>query len=98
MDFSLPAQVAPAVHHVAHAAHHVAAVAPVIKTVLVGVTYKMAAIYSVISLAAGFGLGWYIKGRGMAGVQIDLNNVKTDVENLKDKVFPVATPVPTPVV
>jgi len=45
---------------------------------------------------AAFALGWYIKGRGMTGVQIDLNNVKTDVENLKSKVLPTvgaATPV-----
>ena len=49
-------------------------------------------IASVVSLLVGGGLGWYIKGRGMTGVQIDLNNVKTDVENIKNKLFPV-TPV-----
>ena len=41
-----------------------------------------------------FGLGWYIKGRGMAGVQIDINNIKTDVLNLKNKIDPSA---PAPV-
>lgn len=67
---------------------HIAHCAPLIPT---GISYMTAIISSLISLAAGFGLGWYIKGRGMAGVKIDLNNVKTDVENLKSK-FNVPTP------
>lgn len=54
-------------------------------------------MYTIIGLAAAsaisFGLGWYIKGRGMTGVQIDLNNVKTDVENIKARVFPTPAPV-----
>lgn len=80
--------------------HHVAPVVePVIKyvTVFSGVTYMEAAIAAGVSLLVGFGIGWYIKGRGMAGVKIDLNNVKTDVENLKNKVFPVAIPTPVTV-
>jgi len=52
-------------------------------------------IASAVSLLVGGGLGWYIKGRGMTGVQIDLNNVKTDVENIKNKVFPSTPAVQT---
>lgn len=92
MDLFSVSTVAPHVaHHVAHAAP---VAAPIIKTVLVGVTYMTAFIASGISLAAGFGLGWYIKGRGMAGVQIDINNIKTDIVNLKNKIDPSA---PAPV-
>lgn len=77
-----------------HAAQHVSHAAPVIKTVLIGVTYMTAAIASAVSAGIGFGLGWYIKGRGMAGVQIDINNIKTDILNLKAKIDPSA---PAPV-
>lgn len=66
---------------------HIAQHAPLIPT---GVSYMTAFISSLVSIAAGFGLGWYVKGRGMAGVKIDLANVKTDVENLKAKVTSVA--------
>ena len=44
-----------------------------------GVTYTHAAIAVVVSLAVGFGLGWYIKGRGLPGFKIDLGNAKTVV-------------------
>lgn len=67
------------------ASHHVAHAAPVIKTVLVGVTYMTAIIASALSAGVAFGLGWYIRGRGLAGVQIDLVNIKNDVANLKAK-------------
>lgn len=43
-------------------------------------------ISPVVTLLIGGGLGWYIRGRGMAGVQIDLNNVKNEVEALKTKI------------
>lgn len=69
---------------------HVTHVKPIIHTMLIGVTYMTALYYSMASLAAGFGLGWYIKGRGMAGVQIDINNIKTDIVNLKNKISPPA--------
>ena len=54
--------------------------------ILPGVSYMTAVISSLVSTAVGFGLGWYIKGRGMTGVQIDLNNVKSEVQTLKDKI------------
>jgi len=69
-------------HHAKHVVHHVA---PVIKQ---GYSMLSLLLSSVASLAAGFGLGWYIKGRGMTGVKIDLNNVKSDVEKIKAQVFP----------
>lgn len=69
-------------------ASHIAHCAPFIPT---GISYMTAIISSLISFVAGFGLGWYVKGRGMTGVKIDLNNVKTDVENLKAK-FNAPTP------
>lgn len=71
---------------------HVAHCAPLIPT---GISYMTAIISSLISLAAGFGLGWYVKGRGMTGVQNDLNNVKVDISNLKAK-FDAPTPAVTP--
>lgn len=74
---------------------HVTHAKPVIHTMLIGVTYMTSLYYSMASLAAGFGLGWYIKGRGMAGVQIDINNIKNDIVNLKNKISP---PTPAPVV
>lgn len=63
-----------------------------------GFQLKTVAISVAVSLLVGGLLGWYFKGRGMTGVKIDLNNVKTDVENIKSKIFPApvvgaATPV-----
>lgn len=51
-----------------------------------GITYMTGFIWSGVTLVIGFITGWYTKGRGMTGVQIDLNNVKTDLANLKGKV------------
>lgn len=75
-------------------AHHVAACKPVINTVLVGVTYMTALYCSLASAAIAGGLAWYIRGRGMTGVQVDINNIKTDILNLKNKIDPSA---PAPV-
>lgn len=61
------------------------------QTILIGVPYLHAVYASLISFVVGGGLAWYVRGRGLAGVQIDLNNVKTDVENIKTKLIP--TPV-----
>lgn len=63
--------------HIAHAC----------TTTMIGVPMITTMISSAVSALVGAGLGWYIKGRGMAGVQIDLANVKADVENLKSKVL-----------
>jgi hypothetical protein len=61
------------------------AVAPQIKYVLTGVSYMTAVIASAVSAAVAAGLAWYVRGRGMAGVQIDLNNAKNEVANLQAK-------------
>jgi hypothetical protein len=53
-----------------------------------------------LMLATG-GLGYYMGERGMAGVKIDLNNIKTDLEKVKtvvtQKTNPQAVTVVTPV-
>jgi hypothetical protein len=67
-------------------AHHAAPILkciPSIQYVYLGVSYMTAIISGAAALVAGFGLGWYVKGRGITGVQTDLNNVKTDVANIK---------------
>lgn len=71
-----------------HVAHHVATLKPI---VIQGYSMFSMLISSAVSGGVMFGLGWYVKGRGMTGVQNDLNNVKQDVEALKAKFSP--TPV-----
>ena len=39
-----------------------------------------------VCLPVGFGLGWYVKGRGMSGIAIDLGNAKTTVSNAETTV------------
>lgn len=51
-----------------------------------GLAYSTAFIWSGVSLVIGFITGWYVKGRGMTGVKIDLDNVKMDLANLKGKI------------
>lgn len=80
-------------HHLHHAPQQIAAVAPVITQ---GYTMLEAAIASGVSLAVGFGLGWYIKGRGFKGVGYDIENIKKDIEALKARFE--AKPVPVVVV
>jgi hypothetical protein len=46
---------------------------------ITGVSYMTAIISSLVSVAVGFGLGWYVKGRGVTGVQTDINNAKTTI-------------------
>jgi hypothetical protein len=41
-----------------------------------------AAIAGVVALAAGFGLGWYVKGRGLTGVQTDATNVANETKTV----------------
>lgn len=87
-DLSQVPHVAHVVPHVKHVVH---ATAPVI---FQGYTLLTLLISNAVSAAVAGGAAWYVRGRGMAGVQIDLNNVKTDIENLKAKLSPaVVTPV-----
>lgn len=45
-----------------------------------GVSIMHAVIASFAALAAGFGIGWYVKARGWFGVKVDATNVVTKVE------------------
>lgn len=65
--------------------HHIQHIKPMAHAVVTGVPMLYTAISSLASMGIGFGLGWYIKGRGMTGVKIDIGNIKTDIENLKAK-------------
>lgn len=65
--------------------HHIQHIKPMAHAVVTGVPMLYTAISSLVSMGIGFGLGWYIKSRGMAGVKIDIGNIKTDIENLKAK-------------
>lgn len=47
-------------------------------------------ISHVIALALGGGIGWYIRGRGMTGVKIDLDNAKKEITDLKSKLIPAS--------
>lgn len=51
-----------------------------------GLAYTTALIWSGVSFVTGSIISWYIKGRGMSGVKIDLDNVKMDLANLKGKI------------
>ena len=43
-------------------------------------------------MAASFGIGFYIGGRGMAGVKIDLDNTKNEIEKVKNLVYKKTVP------
>lgn len=73
--------------------HHIQHIKPMVHTVVTGVPMLYTVISSLATMALGFGLGWYIRGRGLSGVQIDLVNIKNDVANLKAKIS-----APSPVV
>ena len=75
-----------------------AVVQPVVEH-LIGVSYMDATLISLLTLAIGFGLGWYIKGRGITGVENDLDNVKKDIFAIKQRLTPApAAPVVQPAV
>lgn len=65
--------------------HAVAKCAEIHPIIAPGLTYTAGLIWSGVSLGVGFITGWYVKGRGMVGVKIDLLNAKMDIANLKAK-------------
>lgn len=72
------------VPHIKHAVHHIT---PHIKHVThTGVNMLNLAIDTVVSLAVGFGLGYYVRGRGIKGVQTDLSNAQATVTKVADEV------------
>lgn len=52
----------------------------------VGTSFTRVVIATAVAALISFGLGWYIKGRGLAGVKIDLDNAKTVVTTDAQKV------------
>jgi len=76
------AQTAP---HVKHVVHHVAKQAPVIKQ---GFSMLSLLLSNIVTAVVFGGGAWYVRGRGVTGVQTDINNIKTDVEKIKAQVFP----------
>ena len=55
-----------------------------------GVSYMTELISVVVSLLVGGGLGWYAKGRGMAGMKNDLSNAEKTIVDLKSKLSPAS--------
>jgi len=51
-----------------------------------GIPMITTVISSAVSAAVGAGLAWYIRGRGMTGVKIDMDNAKHEIEKLKSQV------------
>lgn len=45
-----------------------------------------ALVAPVVTLGIGFGAGWYVKGRGLAGVKIDLGNASNEVKTVTTEV------------
>jgi hypothetical protein len=75
--------------------HAVAKCAEIHPIIAPGLTYTAGLIWSSIALVIGAVSGWYVKGRGMAGVKLDLDNVKADIVNLRAKIdAPKVTDVP----
>lgn len=66
-----------------HAAAKCAELAPIIAP---GLSYTAGLIWAGITLVIGAVSGWYVKGRGMAGVKIDLDNVKSDLDKIKERI------------
>lgn len=83
----------PVVHATKHVVKHVQQACPAIPptchtvmshfNVFSGVSHLMYDLIGGIAvIAIGFGLGWYIKGRGLTGVQTDIGNAETSVKNV----------------
>jgi hypothetical protein len=73
---------ADAVQHIQHVKHIAPYVAP---TIMLGYSMLTLVISNLSTAIVAGGLAWYIRGRGLAGVKIDLDNIKMDIANLKGK-------------
>ncbi len=62
---------------------------PTPRPIETGVSYMSAILSSFISALVGAGIGgglaWYIRGRGIPGVKIDLDNAKKTITDLEAK-------------
>lgn len=78
-------------HHIDHAVRtvhaikHVAHVAPVIHYIQTGYSMITLVISNLFSAAIAAGLSWYVRGRGVTGVQTDLANAQAELSILKTK-------------
>lgn len=68
--------------HITHVAH----VKPIVHSVIQGYSMLTILISNTVSAAVAGGLAWYVRGRGMTGVQIDINNIKAELSSLGAKV------------
>lgn len=92
--FNMPDVTIQAPHVATHVKHVIHSAPHLITPIKQGYSMITTLISSAVTGGIMFGLGWYIKGRGMAGVQIDMNNIKTDIVNIKAK---LSAPTPAPV-
>lgn len=77
-------------HQAHHAVHHAASHPAVRHTVHKGVsmfkTFIDIVVTAIVALPAGFGLGWYVRGRGVTGVKTDIKNVSNEVNKVATEV------------
>lgn len=69
----------------ANVASHIQHVKPLAQTIMIGYSMLTLVASNVATAIVSAGLAWYIRGRGLTGVQIDLNNIKNDITTLKAK-------------
>ena len=62
--------------HVAHCAPHIAQ----------GISMLTLVISNITTAVVAAGLAWYIRGRGMTGVKIDIANAQNEIEKLKSQI------------
>lgn len=90
MDISL----VPHVAHVAPVIKHLPLCKPVIKEVLIGVTYMTAFIAAGISLVVGIGSGYLLGKLGISGIKADIAAIKAKIEPTPAPVVVVAPVTP----
>lgn len=61
-----------------------------------GIAYMTGFIWASVSFLLGTLTGWYVKGRGMSGVKIDLDNVKLELAHIKGTLDGNRTSIVTP--
>lgn len=79
------------VHHVKHATHYAAVAAPVVSQ---GVSMLTILTSNLATAVVAAGLAWYIRGRGMTGVKIDIANAQAEIAKIKAQIAPVTPAAP----
>ena len=77
--------------HIKHAAKKVIMAAPEIKQ---GISMLTLLASNGLTMLVSAGLAWYIRGRGMTGVKIDMDNAKNEINKLKDQVSALVAKTP----